>query len=59
MNKQLAKVEDAKLQSLPQNDEFLVEKLDFSELAIIKGGKDKKEDTPSGNNGRALFCICK
>lgn len=56
MIKQIEKVEDAKLQSLPQNGEFLVEKLDFSELAIVKGGGNPPIRPPRGSGGNNCSC---
>lgn len=57
MKNSIQKVEDAKLQSLPQNGEFLVEKLDFSELVTVKGGGELPPvDPPKGSVGHNCSC---
>lgn len=42
---------------LPKKNDLFGEKLDFSELINVKGGK-RKEDQASGNSG-GFICWCK
>lgn len=59
MKKDLVKVDDVRIvQSLPLENEFLIEKLDFSELTDVRGGDKPPVDPPKGNSGNAAICWC-
>lgn len=64
MKKKSLKVDDVRVvQSLPQQNDFVIEKFDFSELSQINGGNmllpDVPPPPPSGNSGSLLICWCK
>lgn len=56
MKKESLKLYEVRSEASEKND-FMVEKLDFSELAAIRGG-DKKPDQPTGHAG-GIVCGCK
>lgn len=59
MKKDLVKAGNVQVvQSLPVHNEFVMEKLDFSELANVKGGDKPPVDPPKGNSGNAAICWC-
>lgn len=68
MKKKSLKVDDVLVvQSLPLQDDFVIEKLDFSQLSQINGGNMPPPDgpptppppPPSGNSGALFICWCK